>query len=1037
MAAHRMSAYRIAACRITAQSQVSLLGLLSAVSVSLALSLCSPSPTWAEEPDAFFVERVLPILEQRCLECHSHAAGKAKGGLVLDSKSGWQIGGSSGPAIVATKPEESLLVSAIRYEGHEMPPDQKLPDEEIEILVRWIASGAADHRQAQRPETDPAKLWALRPIELSAVPTPSNPAWCLDHADAFVLEKLDRAGLTPAVESPRNLWLRRVTLDLTGLLPTASELEAFALDASDRAEETVVHRLLASQAFGDHWGRHWLDLACYADLADIQGDVLIRDAWRYRDYVIEAFNKDKPLDRFIREQIAGDLLDYTDEQQHREQIVATGFLAIGPWTLQNYIKGQLAADVVDHQIDKIGKTFLGQTLACARCHDHKFDPVPTADYYALAGIFHSTKTTSYDGPGVWSQISHAILPVTPADQTAFDRLTVELDQRKKQLSIELERLHKQDASTRFTQRLEDDQANAITLENGLDANQEGKRYRVSFSVGPSVWADASQATQASDGVLLQVLRSDGTVLAYHTAQPGAWSSQENSQTFQPTAFEYQGDGTGPIKLHLISMAYTGRFGGAIDDLSIASISDGKSIFQEDFSDCQLGSAQGLQAHTGKRVYAKCSIPRWTGNGINHSHAVDCGTEQEPNIAIQLYSGSPRATADPRAGQIERELLALDQRLQDARPDQQRAIALADLPEPADCRIYQRGDFQSLGDRIPRGFVGAVPVSTQYGITKGQSGRLQLAQWLTDPSNPLTSRVMVNRIWKELFGQGLVRTVDYFGVHGEQPSHRELLDFLANRLQFDDAWSIKKTIERLVLSQTYRMSSTHDPKAASIDPDNRLLWHMPRRRMTAESIRDSILTLSGQLDPRRGGPSLGLHLEGNIAGLGGNVNPPTWVGKIDPQVRNRRSVYLPLKRERPSGELEILSVFDFPHPNDITGQRSNSTVATQALFLINAPMIKEQALKMAEHWIARVPEDDAERYRQLILAAYSRSVDHGLATNDATRSELDELTSAMEFLKFCKDSMMASGDRSQEQATLAAWSELCHAILGSNEFMFYE
>jgi len=299
------------------------------------------------------------------------------------------------------------------------------------------------------------------------------------------------------VESPRNLWLRRVTLDLTGLLPTASELEAFASDASDRAEETVVHRLLASQAFGDHWGRHWLDLACYADLADIQGDVLIRDAWRYRDYVIEAFNKDKPLDRFIREQIAGDLLDYADEQQHREQIVATGFLAIGPWTLQNYIKGQLAADVVDHQIDKIGKTFLGQTLACARCHDHKFDPVPTADYYALAGIFHSTKTTSYDGPGVWSQISHAILPVTPADQAAFDRLTVELDQRKKQLSIELERLHKQDASTRFTQRLEDDQANAITLENGLDANQEGKRYRVSFSVGPSVWADASQATQAS------------------------------------------------------------------------------------------------------------------------------------------------------------------------------------------------------------------------------------------------------------------------------------------------------------------------------------------------------------------------------------------------------------------------------------------------------------------------------------------------------------------------------------------------------------
>jgi uncharacterized protein (DUF1684 family) len=1026
---------------MTAPFQVLKLGRLGAVLVALlaALLWClgASSPSWADEPDAFFVEQVLPILEKRCLRCHSHAAGKAKGGLVLDSKSGWQIGGSDGPAVVASKPEESLLVSAIRYEGYEMPPDEKLPDSEIEILVQWIARGAADHREAQRPVSDPAKLWALQPIVQPTLPTTSNPTWCLDQADAFVLERLDRAGLKPAMESPGNVWLRRVTLDLTGLLPTASELEAFVSDPSDRAEETVVDRLLQSQAFGDHWGRHWLDLACYADLADIQGDVLIRDAWRYRDYVIEAFNHDKPMDRFIREQIAGDLLGYADAQEHREQIVATGFLAIGPWTLQNYIKGQLAADVVDHQIDKIGRVFLGQTLACARCHDHKFDPVPTADYYALAGIFHSTKTTSYDGPGVWSQISHVPLPVTPADESSYQRLAVELDQRKKHLSIELDGLLQEDRSTRWTQRVEDDQANAITLAIGLDANQQGKQYRVSFCVGPSVWADASQATQASDGILVQVLRSDATVLAYHTTQPGAWSSRENSQTFQPTSFEYQGDGSGPIKLHLISMAYTGRFGGAIDDLSIASISDGKSIFQEDFSDCQFGSAQGLQAHTGKSVYANCSIPRWNGSGINHSHAVDCGTVQQPNLAIQLYSGSPRATASPRAGQIQRELVAIDERLQAARPDQQRAVAIVDGPEPADCRIYKRGDFQSLGDSVPRGFVGSIRVSTQYGISKDQSGRLELAQWLTDASNPLTSRVMVNRIWKELFGQGLVRTVDYFGVHGEQPSHPELLDFLANRLQFDDAWSLKGTIRRLVLSQTYRMSSNHDSKYASIDPDNRLLWHMPRRRMTAESIRDAILTLSGQLDLGRGGPSLGLHLEGNIAGLGGNVNPPTWVGKIDPEVRNRRSVYLPLKRERPTGELEILSVFDFPHPNDITGQRSNSTVATQALFLINAPLMKEQALRMAEHWIARVPEDQAERYRQLILAAYSRPLDDGLAGFDGARREVPELESAMDFLRFCKDSTMASGDRSQEQATLAAWSELCQAILGSNEFMFYE
>jgi len=338
----------------------------------------------------FFEKQIAPILKRRCYECHSHESGKAKGGLVLDSRRGWEKGGSEGAAIVPGKPGESLLMGAVRYETYEMPPNKQLPASEIALLEKWIKMGAPDPRESKAPKLDPAKLWALQPIMNPAVPKVKDTEWTSDDLDAFILRKLEEAGLSPNGDADRYTLLRRVTFDLTGLPPTPEEIEAFVSDTSDRAYEKVVDRLLDSPSFGDHWARHWFDLSCYADLADIQGNVVMRDAWRYRDYVIAVFNSDKPLDRFIHEQIAGDLLPYGSDEQRREQIIATGYLAIGPWTLQNYIKGQLAADVVDHQIDRIGRTFLAQTLSCARCHDHKFDPVPTADYYALAGIFHST-----------------------------------------------------------------------------------------------------------------------------------------------------------------------------------------------------------------------------------------------------------------------------------------------------------------------------------------------------------------------------------------------------------------------------------------------------------------------------------------------------------------------------------------------------------------------------------------------------------------------------------------------------------------------
>ena len=974
-------------------------------------------------PDiTFFEEQIAPILKRRCFGCHSHESGKAKGGLVLDSRQGWEKGGTEGPAIVPGKPGESLLIEAVRYAGYEMPPDKQLPESEIALLEKWVTMGAPDPRKSAAPHIDPAKLWALQPITQPTLPNVQDATWVRDDLDAFIRARLDAEGLSPSADADRYTLLRRVTLDLTGLPPTPEEIQAFVGDKSERAYSRVVDRLLESPGFGDHWARHWFDLACYADLADIQGNVLIRDAWRYRDYVIAALNADKPLDTFIHEQIAGDLLPYHSVVQRREQLIATGYLAIGPWTLQNYIKKQLDADVVDHQIDRIGRTFLGQTISCARCHDHKFDPIPTADYYALAGIFRSTLTTSYAGPGVWSAIHETVLPKlhTSVDEQAH-RHALLADLRSQQRKLQAQR------TNLLLQIPGSTDANVLTLETPLAANQPGVQYQLSFEAGPSVWAAAPQQTTAADGLQIDLLREDGSVLRGFRHTPGPWSGTKDAQKLKSARYPYQGDGSGGIRIRITSARPgNSKFGGAIDDLQITT--GQRTIFTEDFDDLHRGPIASVQADTQLPVFAKAVVPRWTGAGLNHSHAVEL---EDGNYAIQFYGGQQVGLAGAKpTTPVEKETHAqavkINQQLNGiatkisrlenvAAPE--RALAVRDVDKPADSPIYRRGDFQNLGNPVPRGFLTAVHTSTDYAVPQGTSGRLQLAQWLTDAENPLTSRVLVNRIWHHLFGRGLVRTVDYFGVHGESPSHPELLDFLANRLRVEDQWSLKQTVRRMVLSRTYQMASTHHAMAAQIDPENRFLWQIPRRRLSAESIRDAMLAASGQLDPGRGGPSLGLELQGNIRGAGGNVNPPTWGNKIPDQIQRRRTVYLPFKRERPQDDLEILSIFDFPHPNDIVGARPNTTVATQALFLLNAPFVKRQAVSLSARLSKDEPTNEQARIELLYMLTLSRP------------AASDEIETALAFLDQCTKELQ--GNRA------AAWTQFCHAVLGSNSFLFCE
>ena len=974
----------------------------------------------------FFEQQIVPILKRRCFECHSHESGKAKGGLVLDSRIGWTKGGSEGPAVVPGKPNESLLIEAVRYDGYEMPPSKKLPDSEISLLEKWVAIGAPDTRKSSERQIDPEKLWALQPIRRSETPEVADKNWPWDAIDSFVLARLESKGLTPAEDADRYKLLRRVTFDLTGLPPTPDEIEAFINDRSERAFENVVDRLLESQAFGDHWARHWFDLSCYADLAGINGGVLVRDAWRYRDYVIAAFNSDKPLNLFIHEQIAGDQLPFENIEQQRELIIATGYLAIGPWVLQNYIKGQMDADVVDHQIDRIGRTFLGQTISCARCHDHKFDPIPTRDYYALAGIFRSTLTTSYDGPGVWSQVTHITLPKMeeePGELASRGKMLVDLTARRKQLEVELAPLLLQIPGTL--------DANVLTLTAGIAANENGKTYDVSFESAPTVWGRVAQATSSSDGVQVDLLRDDGSVLAGFRHQPGAWSATKIAQRLHAVQFTYTGDGSGQVRVRLTSATPgSGRFGGAVDNVVIRESDRG--VFEETFDRLLPGPIKGQQPHTGLSVLARATIPEWDGAGINHSHAVDLG---KGNYAIQVFGGRTRSltAAKPvtdaqrqthsRALAIEDELRNLtskiDKLAQHDTPET--ALAVRDIASPNDSPIYKRGDFQSRGDVVPRGFLSAVSVSSRYDISAEESGRLQLAKWLTDSENPLTPRILVNRIWHHLFGQGLVRTVDYVGVHGEAPSHPELLDFLALRLQ-EDRWSLRKTVRRLVMSRTYQMASTHSVDGPAVDPDNRLLWRMPRRRLTAESIRDAMLAVSGELDPGRGGSPLGLELKDNIRGAGGNVNPAMWGNKIADYIKNRRSIYLPLRRERPAGELEILSTFNFPHPSEIVGARPETTVATQALFLMNSPFVKHQASKLAER-LENEEANERARVRRLYLLAVSRP------------AELNEINTALTFLDHCSRDMASKS--SDKDLRARAWTQLCHAVLASNNFLFRE
>ncbi|HUG93256.1 MAG TPA: DUF1553 domain-containing protein [Planctomycetaceae bacterium] len=778
--------------------------LLRLVILSYVAAVAVPSPGVAAEgagPDseagiAFFESKIRPVLVKHCYECHSAESGAAEGGLQLDSRKGIRDGGEGGPAVVPGDPRGSRLLVAVSHTDPDlqMPPkQQRLPDAVLADLKKWIEMGAPDPRDGDAPRAAATwgqagrDFWAYQPPRRPALPQVEETDWPTGDLDRFVLDKLRQHDLAPSPDAAPGVLLRRLHFDLVGLPPSDAARQRFSgritAHGLETALATEVDALLASPQFGERWGRHWLDVARFGESSGKEANISFPDAWRYRDYVIDCLNADVPFDRFVMEQIAGDLLPYDGEAERARLLIATGFLAIGPKNLDEANPLQFHADVIDEQIDTLTRAVTASSVACARCHDHKFDPFSMDDYYALAGIFASTKT--YFGTAV-----------SPANRMAGDPLPLPAVEGQSifHRSIPAERV--------------------ASLKAELAALEQEQR--------------------------------DGMAAVYKAIAAG----EDPGETF--------------------------------------TLRDALRIF-------------------------------WRSGAIEG----------------QLEKVSETGEALPLA------------------------MGVLDRDEIIDAPRLERGEVGRPGPRIPRGFPQAIAVDGEWAIPSDQSGRLELAQWLTHPDHPLTSRVIVNRIWRHLFGAGLVRTVDHFGSTGERPSHPELLDELAVRF-VENGWSIKRMVREIVLSRTYRQASTYRDDAFRRDPDNRLLWRVSKRRLEAEAIRDAMLAVAGELDPARPSGSLVARVIGDrpISLIGLDKRLPA-----DLDGSTHRSVYLPAIRDRLP---DVLDLFDFAEPSLVTGDRETTNVPVQALYLMNSPFVRERAAALAARVFREADGDDERICRAFAL-----------------------------------------------------------------------
>ena len=910
----------------------------------LAVAWCANGPiaferAYAEEPLEFFERKVRPLLEARCFECHSQAHD-INGGLRLDFRQGWEQGGDSGPAIVPGKPEESLLMSAVKWTDPDtaMPPENKLTDQEIAILETWVRMGAPDPRtgaiekkQIGMSIEEGRAFWSYSPRGNPAPPPVNNQQWPRGSIDRFVLNKLEEQGLTPSPMASPEVLVRRLFYVLNGVPPSAEQIDEFVRqfrsDPFD-AMQRMVDTLLASPQFGEAWGRHWLDVARFSESSGGGRTLLFKDSWRYRDYVIDAFNRDLPLDQFIREQLAGDLLPTESIESARSKITATAFLTLGPTNYEEQDKKQLRFDIIDEQLDTLGRAFMAQTLGCARCHDHKFDPISQSDYYAMAGIFASTRTlhNQTDNVARWIVLP---LPQPPQQEAALLAHEIICSNTRKEIATA--------------------KAMVTELSKNVSAEITGAGKPIDPQSLPGIVIDQADEPGSRKVTVVGEWTHSTSVMSYVGSgylHDGNTGKGEKTITFVPVipkAGRYEvrlayTHGTNRATNVPVTLLHAdGEEDKVVDESKVPPI-DGRFVslgtyrFEKDGAGYVLiGTAQ-----TDGHVIVDALQLIAEGDESSLPDMPDAAQSDQTQQAQHLHRA-----AVTRVAQLEKELKQLEK----SGPLREMTMAVCEADQMEDTALRVRGIEKNCGPLVPRGFMQVVSDQTPS-IPPGQSGRKELAEWIVSSSNPLTARVMVNRLWAWSFGAGLVRTVDNFGSTGEMPSHPELLDFLANRL-IDQGWSTKKLLREMILTSTW--SQMVAPPLSS-DPDNRLLSHAFRRRLDAEQIRDSMLMVSGTLDLTLGGS--------NIAGAGDIDANDFSAQNIEygyTYADSRRSVYTPAFRNK---RLELFEVFDFGDINSSIGQRHVSTVAPQALFLMNHPFVIEQSRLAAERFLAIAPDDSS-------------------------------------------------------------------------------
>lgn len=1056
---------------------------------------CFATPIKGDEGIEFFEAKIRPVLVGACYECHAAESKQVHGGLLVDHKGGLLRGGDSGPSVVPGDVDESLLIGALRHETFEMPPKGKLPDEVIDDFVKWIEMGAPDPRTEEKSiassamTMDEAKeYWAFQPLAEPERPAVSQADWPLGEIDYFVLSRMESAGVKPVGPSDKRQWIRRATFDLIGLPPTPDEIEAFLADESPTAYATVIDRLLDSPHYGERWGRHWLDVARYAeDQAHTFAVKPNTSGYRYRDWVIEAFNSDMPYDRFVKLQIAADLVEL-DQEQRFKHLPALGFFGLGAQYYKNSDAEKARADELDDRVDTLTRGFLGLTVSCARCHDHKYDPIPTQDYYSLAGVFQSCRLTNE--PLVPQEevkrYETAEKRLKDAEETVKETIAAEKQTASEAQAVRLaeylmaawrQRQSRETESPLTTEQLAQEQdLSELILKRWIEwMDKKDQAVHASFKPWKQAVA-AADGDEAVKGKLEEIAHSiqeELTLALDIRAGRRTPMASDESPTFETGKPRYASpvvtkknplievdvDVTAAKQLYLvITDAGDGRSCDHADWIQPRLVgSEGETkLTQQKWRQVHAGTGKvrvnknytgkplrvgGVTFSEGIGAHAPCVIvydlPEGTTRfqsrvGLDNSGTDQGGCGDGASVQFMVYTERPNDFDQIMNGKVkpgqpvlskeqsalidlalsDKGLFTVDdknlekilpadsrKRLADRREELQQAKEAmpAEYPvahviaeaKPTDMPVFIRGNPASKGDVAPRRFLKVLAGEQPEAFAQG-SGRLELAEAIASRDNPLTARVMVNRIWQQHFGRGLVGTPSNFGSLGESPTHPQLLDYLAWRF-VESGWSMKALHREIMLSATYRLSSDLDTTNAEIDADNRLLWRMNRRRLDVEAWRDALLAVSGRLDRELGGPSTNLDSLENV----------------------RRTVYGKISRHELNA---LLRLFDFPDANITSEQRAETTVPQQQLFVLNSPFMIQQAKALADRLFTEGDQSREDQIQQAFQLLYGRSA-----------SDV-EVRLGKAFLE---------GESPDDGKQLSRAAQYAQILLGANEFAFID